>query len=85
MVQYEFRTYFRVVQVRETAQLVTNPPKDFARSNEAFLNIFQTSFQLKHLTGSTADTYLEYVQRNLPEGVAMKVITVRWLEFFLNK
>ncbi|KAM7289099.1 28S ribosomal protein S10, mitochondrial [Ixodes scapularis] len=29
--------------------------------------------QLKHLTGSTADTYLEYVQRNLPEGVAMKV------------
>jgi len=29
--------------------------------------------QLKHLTGSTSDTYLEYVQRNLPEGVAMKV------------
>jgi small subunit ribosomal protein S10 len=29
---------------------------------------------LKHLTGSTADTYLEYVQRNLPEGVSMKVI-----------
>ena len=28
---------------------------------------------LKHLTGSTADTYLEYVQRNLPEGVSMKV------------
>lgn len=30
-------------------------------------------FKLKHLTGSTADTYLEYVQRNLPEGVAMIV------------
>ena len=29
---------------------------------------------LQHLTGSTADTYLEYVQRNLPEGVSMKVI-----------
>jgi len=29
---------------------------------------------VKHLTGSTADTYLEYVQRNLPEGVSMKVI-----------
>ena len=28
---------------------------------------------LKHLTGSTADTFLEYVQRNLPEGVSMKV------------
>eukprot|EP00088_Acartia_fossae_P013524 TRINITY_DN17116_c0_g1_i1.p1 TRINITY_DN17116_c0_g1~~TRINITY_DN17116_c0_g1_i1.p1 ORF type:complete len:172 (+),score=44.39 TRINITY_DN17116_c0_g1_i1:64-579(+) len=30
---------------------------------------------LKNLTGSTADTYLEYVQRNLPEGVSMKVTT----------
>ncbi|OAD53550.1 28S ribosomal protein S10, mitochondrial [Eufriesea mexicana] len=29
-----------------------------------------------HLTGSTADTYLEYIQRNLPEGVAMKVTKV---------
>ncbi|XP_077522159.1 mitochondrial ribosomal protein S10 isoform X2 [Amblyomma americanum] len=29
--------------------------------------------ELKRLTGSTADTYLEYIQRNLPEGVAMKV------------
>lgn len=26
-----------------------------------------------HLTGSTADTILEYIQRNLPEGMAMKV------------
>ena len=30
-------------------------------------------FELSNLTGSTADTYLEYIQRNLPEGVAMKV------------
>jgi len=29
---------------------------------------------LKNTTGSTADTYLEYIQRNLPEGVSMKVI-----------
>ena len=29
--------------------------------------------QLQHLTGSTADTFLEYIQRNLPEGMAMKV------------
>eukprot|EP00088_Acartia_fossae_P012912 TRINITY_DN16683_c0_g1_i1.p1 TRINITY_DN16683_c0_g1~~TRINITY_DN16683_c0_g1_i1.p1 ORF type:complete len:200 (+),score=13.35 TRINITY_DN16683_c0_g1_i1:34-633(+) len=35
---------------------------------------FYHFFTLKHLTGSTADTYLEYVQRNLPEGVSMKVI-----------
>lgn len=26
-----------------------------------------------HLTGSTADTILEYIQRNLPEGMSMKV------------
>jgi len=29
---------------------------------------------LEKLTGSTADTYLEYIQRNLPEGVSMKVV-----------
>ncbi|XP_068199132.1 small ribosomal subunit protein uS10m [Antennarius striatus] len=29
--------------------------------------------QLTHLTGSTAQVFLEYVQRNLPEGVAMEV------------
>ncbi|XP_043802459.1 28S ribosomal protein S10, mitochondrial [Apis laboriosa] len=28
------------------------------------------------LTGSTADTYLEYIERNLPEGVAMKITKV---------
>ena len=28
---------------------------------------------LFNLTGSTADTYLEYIERNLPEGVAMKI------------
>ena len=28
------------------------------------------------LTGSTADTFIEYIQRNLPEGVAMKVTKV---------
>ncbi|XP_078261942.1 small ribosomal subunit protein uS10m isoform X2 [Rhinoraja longicauda] len=30
--------------------------------------------ELKHLTGSTADVYLEYIQRNLPEGVAMETM-----------
>ncbi|CEF67695.1 28S ribosomal protein S10, mitochondrial [Strongyloides ratti] len=28
---------------------------------------------IKNVTGSTASTFLEYVQRNIPEGVAMKV------------
>jgi ribosomal protein S10 len=32
--------------------------------------------QFLRLTGSTADTFLEYIQRNLPEGVAMKVTKV---------
>lgn len=38
-------------------------------------------FQLKHLTGSTANVYLEYIQRNLPEGVAMEIKKVL---YFLN-
>ncbi|XP_043581472.1 28S ribosomal protein S10, mitochondrial [Bombus pyrosoma] len=33
-------------------------------------------FDLFNLTGSTADTYLEYIERNLPEGVAMKITKV---------
>ena len=34
-------------------------------------------FQVIKITGSTADTFLEYIQRNIPEGVAMKVIKVQ--------
>lgn len=33
------------------------------------------------LTGSTADTFLEYAQRNLPEGVAMKVTKVNYIQY----
>jgi hypothetical protein len=29
------------------------------------------------LTGSTADTFLDYIQRNIPEGVAMEVTKMR--------
>ena len=32
-------------------------------------------WELKHLTGSTADVYLKYIQQNLPEGVAMEIMT----------
>uniref|UniRef100_A0A0K0F4W5 Small ribosomal subunit protein uS10m n=1 Tax=Strongyloides venezuelensis TaxID=75913 RepID=A0A0K0F4W5_STRVS len=28
---------------------------------------------IKNVTGSTASTFLEYIQRNIPEGVAMRV------------
>ena len=37
------------------------------------MRTFYHFMTLKQLTGSTADTYLEYIQRNLPEGVSMKV------------
>ncbi|KAL4001680.1 Ribosomal protein S10p/S20e family protein [Acanthocheilonema viteae] len=30
-------------------------------------------FTIGNVTGSTASTFLEYIQRNIPEGVAMKV------------
>jgi len=36
-------------------------------------------FTFHKLTGSTASTYLEYIQRNIPEGVAMKVTKVEAL------
>jgi len=29
--------------------------------------------QIKNVTGDTADTFLEYIQRNIPEGVSMSV------------
>ncbi|CAG0917604.1 unnamed protein product [Notodromas monacha] len=39
---------------------------------------FRTHFRVvrfEKLTGSTADTFLEYIERNLPEGVLMQVTT----------
>ncbi|KAG9508742.1 28S ribosomal protein S10, mitochondrial, partial [Fragariocoptes setiger] len=30
--------------------------------------------EFKNLTGSTADTYLEYIERNVPEGVMLTII-----------
>ena len=32
--------------------------------------------QIKQITGTTADVYLEYIQRNLPEGISMSVYQV---------
>lgn len=31
---------------------------------------------MQRLTGSTCDTYLEYIERNLPEGCALKVTKI---------
>ena len=36
-------------------------------------------FSFQHLTGSTAETFLEYVQRNLPEGIVIIVERIRIL------
>lgn len=39
----------------------------------------RTYFRFMHfhkLTGSTLDTFLEYIQRSLPEGVAMKTTKI---------
>ncbi|TNN07705.1 28S ribosomal protein S10 isoform 1 [Schistosoma japonicum] len=38
-------------------------------------------FTVDHITGCTADVFLEYIQRNLPEGVAMEVEKVRRIRF----
>ncbi|PAV92112.1 hypothetical protein WR25_05774 isoform A [Diploscapter pachys] len=32
-----------------------------------------TQFEVLNLTGSSASTFLEYIQRNIPEGVGMKI------------
>ena len=37
------------------------------------MRTYYHTIKVGKLTGSTADTYLEYIERNLPEGVAMKV------------
>ena len=37
-----------------------------------FFPYFMT-WQLHRLTGETSDVFLEYIQRNLPEGVSMSV------------
>ncbi|XP_056674218.1 28S ribosomal protein S10, mitochondrial isoform X2 [Monodelphis domestica] len=41
------------------------------------MRTYYRCLELEHLTGSTADVYLEYIQRNLPEGVAMEVTKTR--------
>ena len=37
------------------------------------------------LTGSTADTFLEYIERNLPEGVALKITKVKSILFTITE
>ena len=44
-------------------------------TTKAMFKIF-IHFQVKQITGTTADIFLEYTQRNLPEGVTMSVYQV---------
>ncbi|XP_002730786.1 small ribosomal subunit protein uS10m-like [Saccoglossus kowalevskii] len=37
------------------------------------IRTYKRQIEFQHLTGSTADTLLEYIERNIPEGVAMRV------------
>ncbi|KAG5882766.1 hypothetical protein JTB14_029942 [Gonioctena quinquepunctata] len=44
------------------------------------IRTYYSFVQYKHLTGSTADTLLEYIERNLPEGIALKATKVELQE-----
>uniref|UniRef100_A0A8C3P7K5 Small ribosomal subunit protein uS10m n=1 Tax=Chrysemys picta bellii TaxID=8478 RepID=A0A8C3P7K5_CHRPI len=81
--------YFAVLAAKElgiSIEKVHEPPKKIERFTLLkSIHIFKKHrvqyemrthyrcLELKHLTGSTADVYLEYIQRNLPEGVAMEI------------
>ncbi|XP_053239263.1 28S ribosomal protein S10, mitochondrial [Podarcis raffonei] len=85
--------YFMVLAAKElglSIEKVEEPPKKIERFTLLkSVHIFKKHrvqyemrthyrhVQLKHLTGSTANVYLEYIQRNLPEGVAMEVKKTR--------
>uniref|UniRef100_A0A8B9GLS7 Small ribosomal subunit protein uS10m n=1 Tax=Amazona collaria TaxID=241587 RepID=A0A8B9GLS7_9PSIT len=81
--------YFAVLAAKElgiSIEKVYNPPKKIERLTllksvhiykkhrvQYEMRTHYLCLELKYITGSTAAVYLEYVQRNLPEGVAMEV------------
>ncbi|XP_068610032.1 small ribosomal subunit protein uS10m isoform X2 [Brachionichthys hirsutus] len=83
---YEFFATTAAKELGVAVSNVSEPKKDVARltllkSVHIFkkhrvqyeMRTYYRRIQLSRLTGSTAQAYLEYVQRNLPEGVAMEV------------
>ncbi|CAF2654168.1 unnamed protein product [Rotaria sp. Silwood2] len=87
-----YERFVRLVSTQLDIQLanIENPPffterwtllrSKFAKKKywrEYEIRTYYKKFHFKHLTGSTADTFLEYVQRNLPEGVMMIVERIR--------
>ncbi|KFP73784.1 hypothetical protein N310_01943, partial [Acanthisitta chloris] len=81
--------YFAVLAAEElgiSVEKVYKPPKTIERFTllksvhiykkhrvQYEMRTHYVCLEFKHLTSSTAAVYLEYVQRNLPEGVAMEV------------
>ncbi|XP_029352707.1 small ribosomal subunit protein uS10m [Echeneis naucrates] len=83
---YEFFATMAAKELGITISKVYEPPKNIERLTLLkSVHIFKKHrvqyemrthyrcIELSHLTGCTAQTYLEYIQRNLPEGVAMEV------------
>ncbi|XP_069787273.1 small ribosomal subunit protein uS10m isoform X2 [Narcine bancroftii] len=83
---YEYFATFAAKELNITIDKVYVPPRKIERMTLLkSIHIFKKHrvqyemrthyrcIELKHLTGNTADVYLEYIQRNLPEGVAMEV------------
>ncbi|XP_040921099.1 probable 28S ribosomal protein S10, mitochondrial [Toxotes jaculatrix] len=83
---YEFFATMTAKELGITISKVFEPPKHIERLTLLkSVHIFKKHraqyemrthyrcIELSHLTGCTAQAYLEYIQRNLPEGVAMEV------------
>ncbi|XP_029902438.1 small ribosomal subunit protein uS10m [Myripristis murdjan] len=83
---YEFFATMAAKELGITLGKVFEPPKDIERLTLLkSIHIFKKHrvqyemrthyrcIELSHVTGCTAQVYLEYIQRNLPEGVAMEV------------
>ncbi|XP_041815052.1 probable 28S ribosomal protein S10, mitochondrial [Chelmon rostratus] len=83
---YEFFATMAAKELGITISKVSEPLKDIERFTLLkSVHIFKKHrvqyemrthyrcIELSHITGSTAQVYLEYIERNLPEGVAMEV------------
>ncbi|XP_062860452.1 small ribosomal subunit protein uS10m [Trichomycterus rosablanca] len=83
---YEFFATLAAKELGLTLDKVFEPPKNIERLTLLkSVHIFKKHrvqyemrthyrcIEITRITGSTAHVYLEYIQRNLPEGVAMKV------------
>nr|XP_046228176.1 probable 28S ribosomal protein S10, mitochondrial [Scatophagus argus]XP_046228177.1 probable 28S ribosomal protein S10, mitochondrial [Scatophagus argus] len=83
---YEFFATMAAKELGVTISKVYEPCKDVERMTllksvhifkkhrvQYEMRTYYRCIELSHLTGSTAQVYLEYVERNLPEGVAMEV------------